>query len=97
MDQGIFSGFLAAAAKASGAASDNLWDSILQDVVQRDEHQDSCLLLLGNFGVGKRSIVREINTKYAQARNKNLNVDEMGSDYAALSSSFLYVKDLMET
>ena len=55
------------------------------------------MLLLGNYGAGKRSIVREINGKYVQARNKNLNVDKMGSDYAALDSSFLYVKDLMET
>ena len=52
---------------------------------------------MGNYGAGKRSIVREINGKYVQARNKNLNVDKMGSDYAALDSSFLYVKDLMET
>ena len=69
----------------------------MQNVVQRDEQQDSYLLLMGNYGVGKRSIVREINSNFVMSRNKNLNVDKMGSDYAALDSSFLYVKDLMDT
>ena len=32
-----FSGFQAAAKKAGGAEPENLWQSILQDVVQRDE------------------------------------------------------------
>lgn len=75
----------------------NLWESILKDVVKRDEQEDSNLLLLGNYGVGKRSIVREINNKYVNCRNKSMNVDKMGSDYAALDFSFLYVKDLLDT
>ena len=37
VDQGTFSGFQAAAKKAGGAEPENLWQSILQDVVQRDE------------------------------------------------------------
>lgn len=52
--------------------------------------------MLGNPGAGKRSIIREINNKYVQGRNKVLGVDKMGSDYAALDSSFLYVKDLLD-
>ena len=52
---------------------------------------------MGNFGTGKRSIVREINNKYVNCRNKNMGVDKMGSDYAALDFSFLYVKDLLDT
>ena len=52
---------------------------------------------MGHQGAGKRSIVREINNKYVNSRNKSMQVDKMGSDYAALDSSFLYVKDLMET
>ena len=44
---------------------ENLWNSILQDVVKRDEvNTDSHLLLLGNMGSGKRSVVREINNKF---------------------------------
>ena len=52
--------------------------------------------MLGNPGAGKRSIVREINAKYVQSRNKSLKVEEMCSDYSALDFSFLYVKDLMD-
>lgn len=52
---------------------------------------------MGNYGTGKRSIVREINNKYVNCRNKNMGVEKMGSDYAALDFSFLYVKDLLDT
>ena len=82
----------------AGASPDNLWNSILQDVVkQREAQSDSYLLLLGSSGVGKRSIVREINNKYVNCRNKSMGVEKMGSDYAALDFSFLYVKDLLDT
>ena len=74
-----------------------MWESILQEVVKRDEQEDSHLLLMGNYGVGKRSIVREINNKYINCRNKHMGVEKMGSDYAALDFSFLYVKDLLDT
>ena len=66
-------------------------------MVQRDDTKDSYMLLMGNYGVGKRSIIREINNKYVQCRNKSMGVDKMGSDYAALDFSFLYVKDLLDT
>ena len=49
------------------------------------------------MGSGKRSVVKEINTKFIQSRNKNMHVDKMGSDYSALDFSFLYVKDLLDT
>ena len=55
------------------------------------------MLLMGNQGAGKRSIVREINNKYVNSRNKSMKVESMGSDYAALDFSFLYVKDLLDT
>ena len=83
----------------SGKASangENLWNAILQDVVKRDDQHDSHLLLLGNIGAGKRSIIREINNKYVQSRNKNMDFEKLGSDYAALDFSFLYVKDLLD-
>jgi hypothetical protein len=51
---------------------------------------------LGNYGAGKRSIIREINNKYVNCRNKNMGVEKMGSDYSALDFSFLYVKDLLD-
>ena len=52
---------------------------------------------MGHQGAGKRSIVREINNKYVNSRNKSMQVEKMGSDYAALDFSFLYVKDLLDT
>jgi hypothetical protein len=52
---------------------------------------------MGNYGAGKRSIVREINNKFVNCRNKSMAVEKMGSDYAALDFSFLYVKDLLDT
>ena len=39
---------------------------------------------------------RFINNKYVQGRNKEMGVEKMGSDYAALDSFFLYVKDLLD-
>ena len=86
----------ASAQKQKGQEPENLWNSILEDVVKRDDTEDSYLIMLGNPGVGKRSIVREINAKYVQSRNKSLKVEEMCSDYSALDFSFLYVKDLMD-
>ena len=73
-----------------------MWKSILDDVVKRDDQKDSYMLLLGDRGSGKRSLVREINNKYVLCRNKEMPVDKMGSDFSALDFSFLYVKDLTD-
>ena len=35
----------------------NLWQSILNDVVQRDDMRESHLLVLGDRGAGKRSLL----------------------------------------
>ena len=74
----------------------NLWQSILDGVVKRDDLEDSHMLMLGDRGSGKRSIIKEINNKYILSRNKEIAVDKMGSDFSALDFSFLYVKDLMD-
>ena len=66
-------------------------------MVKRDDQKDSYILLLGERGAGKRSLVREINSKYVLCRNKEMPVDKMGSDFSALDFSFLYVKDLTDT
>jgi hypothetical protein len=65
-------------------------------VVKRDDQKDSFLLLVGDKGAGKRSLIREINSKHILARNKYMPVEQMGSDFAALDFSFLYVKDLTD-
>ena len=82
--------------KQSKEGGKNLWQSILGEVVKRDDLEDSHVLMLGDRGSGKRSIIKEINAKYILARNKEITVDKMGSDFSALDFSFLYVKDLMD-
>lgn len=65
-------------------------------MVKRDDLEDSHLLLLGDRGSGKRSIIKEINNKFVRGMNKKILVEKMGSDFSALDFSFLYVKDLMD-
>jgi hypothetical protein len=74
----------------------NLWRTILSNVAKRDDMEDSYLLLLGDKGCGKRSLVREIDSKVVLSQNKHMTADKMGSDFAALNFSFLYVKDLCD-
>jgi len=52
--------------------------------------------LLGEKGAGKRSLISAINQKHVLGRNKTMPVENMGSDFAALDYSFLYVKDLSD-
>lgn len=40
-----------------GGAGQNLWQSILNDVAQRDDVKDSHVLIFGDRGAGKRSVV----------------------------------------
>ena len=68
----------------------------LNDVSKRENQKDSTILLLGDKGVGKRSVVNAVNKKHVLGRNKTLPVEKMGSDFAAVDFSFLYVKDLSD-
>jgi hypothetical protein len=54
------------------------------------------LLLLGDRGAGKRTILNEINRKYIKSKNKGMQFEQMGSDFAALDNFFIYVKDLSD-
>lgn len=74
----------------------NLWKSILNDVAQRDDVRESHVLVLGDRGAGKRSLIQALNKHLVRSTNKVIEVDKMGSAYAALDSAFLYVKDLSE-
>ena len=65
-------------------------------MAKRDDSEDSFLVVLGERGAGKRSLIREINSKLIQTKLKHMPVEKMGSDYSALDFSFLYVKDLSE-
>lgn len=50
-----------AQSKPTKEAKPDLWAKILQDVAKRDDKQDSTVLLLGDKGAGKRSLIRSIN------------------------------------
>ena len=75
---------------------DNLWKRILSDVAKRDVQNDVTLLLLGDIGCGKRSLIREMNNKHVFGHNKSISVEKMGSDFSALDYSFLFTKDLSD-
>ena len=51
---------------------DNLWKKILSDVAKREMQKDTTLLLLGDIGSGKRSLVRELNNKHVFGHNKSI-------------------------
>lgn len=83
-----------------GNSSSNLWESILTDLTLRlkdlDTKEESHLLLLGDRGAGKHSVTQALNKHFIKATNKFIEVDKMGSTYAAVDFQFLYVKDLGE-
>jgi hypothetical protein len=54
------------------------------------------LLILGDKGAGKRSLIQALNKHLIKAANKFIDVDKMCSSYAGLDAAFLYVKDLGE-
>ena len=51
--------------------------------------RESNLIVLGDKGVGKRSLVQSINKHCVKATNKFIEVDKMGSQYSALDFEFL--------
>jgi dynein light intermediate chain 1 len=68
----------------------------LNDVAQRDDVPESHLLVLGDKGAGKHSLLQSLNKNCVRAKNKFLDVEKMGSHYSALDFQFLYVKDPSE-
>lgn len=68
----------------------------MSDVARKDGQRDSTVVLLGDKGAGKRTLINTLNQKHVLGRNRTMSVDQMGSDFAALDFSFLYVKDLSD-
>jgi predicted AAA+ superfamily ATPase len=56
----------------------------LNDVAQRDDMRDSHLIILGDRGAGKKSIVQTINKQYVKGATKFIETDKMGSHSAGL-------------
>ena len=82
--------------KDKKAEKPSLWNKILSDVARKDGQRDSTVVLLGDKGAGKRTLINTLNQKHVLGRNRTMPVDQMGSDFAALDFSFLYVKDLSD-
>ncbi len=57
----------------------NIWQSILNNVAQRDDMRESNLIVLGDKGAGKRSLIQSINMHCVKANNKFIEVEKMGS------------------
>lgn len=93
-----FASSLNYSSKAQGSQLDqsNLWQSILNDVAQRDDVRESHLLVLGDKGAGKRSLIQSLNKNLIRASNRFIDVEKMSSQFSGLDSMFLYVKDLSE-
>ena len=54
------------------------------------------MLLLGDKGSGKKSLISAWNKHLVKSENQLIKVDKMFSPFAGLDSAFLYVKDLNE-
>ena len=54
------------------------------------------MVLLGDKGAGKRSLINAINSKHVLGKNKIIPLEKMNSDFAVLDFSFLFVKDLSD-
>ena len=65
-------------------------------MAQKDDIGDSHLLILGDPGVGKWSLVQAMHKACAKQKKHFIDVDSMGSSFSSVDSSFLYVRDLSD-
>lgn len=82
--------------ESKGDQPENLWQSILNKVSQKDDVGDSHLLILGDSQVGKRSLIQQMHKTCVKSKNKFIDVDSMGSSYSSVDASYLYVRDLSD-
>ena len=74
-----------------------MWSKLLKSVGVRGQSQESHLLILGDKGVGKRSLVKAINKPFLRQMGLQANLfDEIGSDYSSFEGSYLYVREITE-
>lgn len=73
----------------------NLWHKLLDDVGVRKDLPQAHVLVLGDKGCGKRSLVKHINSKFMQYVPNN-KMDEYGSDFANFDCSYMFYKDIHE-
>ena len=73
----------------------NLWHSLLETVGSRRDMPQAHILVLGNRGCGKRSLIKQLNKPFLKGNAIN-KFDEFGSDYANFDASFIYMRDLIQ-
>ena len=73
----------------------NLWQQIKQSIEQQGA-AESHLIVLGDKGSGKRTLLQAMNKHCIKSKNPLIEVDKMMSHYAGLDFAFLYAKDLNE-
>lgn len=61
--------------KDSKKTNTNIWNDMLNKVTSRDGQKDSYLILLGDKGSGKRSLIQQINAKHVLGSNRAIPVD----------------------
>lgn len=63
----------------------------------RGDNKSSHILILGNRGAGKRSLIKAINKPFMKQMGIVANnFDEIGSDYSMFESSYIYIRDIAE-
>lgn len=74
----------------------NLWLGLLDSVGVRRDIKQAHVIILGDRGSGKRSLIKAMNKPFLKQLSVLIQekMDELGSDYATFDSSYLYVRDL---
>lgn len=63
----------------------------------RGQSHQAHLIILGDKGVGKRSLVKAINKPFLRQLGLQANFfDEIGSDYSSFEGSYIYVREITE-
>ena len=74
----------------------NLWHSLLELVGKRKDIIQANILVLGDKGCGKRSLIKKINKPFQKFLIANNKLEEFGSDFANFDCSYFYFRDLSE-
>ena len=75
----------------------NLWHQLLKNVGVRGQQSEAHLILLGDKGAGKRSLIKAINKPFLRQMGLQANLfDEIGSDYSTFEGSYIYVREVTD-
>lgn len=70
---------------------------MLKSVGVRQESKQSHLIILGDRGAGKRSLITSLNKPFLKRMGIQVSVfEEIGSDFSLFESSYLYAEDVNE-